>query len=817
MASVYLATQHNFERQVALKVMAQHLAPDPSMGARFLREARIVARMSHRNFVPVFDVGQQGDLHYMSMEYLPNGDLRGLMEQGMHLADALTIVRDIASGLHYAAEKNFVHRDIKPENILFREDNSAVICDFGIARDTDSVTQMTIVGTILGTPHYMSPEQAKAEDIDGRSDLYNLGVIVYEMLSGKVPYDARSAIATSIKHVSDPIPTLPPHLACFQPFINKALAKEPADRFQNGMEMIEALDVLEEIEYQVVADTWVKALPKSEEPATRTDTERAAGPETDPATAVLPQPDPVTTGSIQATEVITPDEPATVRMSTPPPRRRRRTTTGGMRAEPRVSPTARKADASLPLGAIAATLLVLVLAGAGGYLWYSGSLPFPQAGPSPAPRTAGEDTELAGTQMPEPVGDVTPAAGPAGDSAPSDDEEITSLLARAEEDIAAYRLQSPRDNNALAKYQRVLELDPGNAEAAAGRVKVATRYIHMAQTALGDGRLKEAGNYLDSAWELAPDEPLYQETRASLTAALEEQPEVAAAEPATPPEPGDAPEQELAEADTPAAPEPSPYDQPLPTDIEELLALGADYGGPEEVGSGTFRMLARIYAAAIEIDPTNAEAARGLANATRYAGDLVENSIRLGELDLAETQISYLEEIDSSSQRIAELSQSLADARHHREQVSAIQASAAGDLIRMMEQETRIEEDLMTAREFLAQAPAEQATAEELRLFQEDLGATYDSVASARELAPDNPGIPPVLELIQLRYLELGRSLQELGDTEGALNVIDHALALDLPGSDLEALRSELDPAPESGPETGAPEDPGNDLAEQIY
>ena len=254
MAVVYLARQDKFDRLVALKVMASHLVPDPSFGERFLREAHIVAQMSHRNFVPVFDVGRHGDYHYMSMEYLPNGDLKTLMSRGLPLQDGLLIAREIASGLHYAASKNFVHRDIKPENILFREDHSAVIGDFGIARQMDSNTQMTVIGTVVGTAHYMSPEQAQAGIVDGRSDLYSLGIIVYEMLTGEVPFDADSAIATSIKHVNEEIPLLPPRIEAFQPFIDRVLAKHPDDRFQTGREIVDALEELEELEFDLIED-----------------------------------------------------------------------------------------------------------------------------------------------------------------------------------------------------------------------------------------------------------------------------------------------------------------------------------------------------------------------------------------------------------------------------------------------------------------------------------------------------------------------------------------------------------------------------------
>ncbi len=241
MATVYQAKEAKLERNVALKVMAGHLLSDPSFADRFLREARIVASISHRNIVSIFDVGSHGDYHYMAMELLPGGDLKDKLSKGVSIESAIPYIKDIAAGLQYASSKGCIHRDIKPENIMFAEDGRAVITDFGIARNTAAATSMTLVGSVIGTPHYMSPEQASAKELDPRSDLYSLGIIVYEILMGKTPFEGDSAISIGIMHLTQEPQPLPAHLQKYQIFINKALSKKPEGRFQNGNEFISAL------------------------------------------------------------------------------------------------------------------------------------------------------------------------------------------------------------------------------------------------------------------------------------------------------------------------------------------------------------------------------------------------------------------------------------------------------------------------------------------------------------------------------------------------------------------------------------------------
>ncbi len=243
MASVYLATQESLDREVALKVMATALAADGNFTERFLREARTVAKLQHPAIVPVYDMGVSGNLHFLAMEYVSGGDLkRRLRTSPMPPAEALRVLRQIAEALDYAHGKGFVHRDVKPENILFRDNGSAVLSDFGIARAMRSTTRMTGTGMSLGTPHYMSPEQARGMDLDGRSDLYSLGVVLHEMLTGELPYVAQDSLAVVYRHVNDPIPQLPAGLAALQPLLERMMAKDPGARYQTGQEITAALD-----------------------------------------------------------------------------------------------------------------------------------------------------------------------------------------------------------------------------------------------------------------------------------------------------------------------------------------------------------------------------------------------------------------------------------------------------------------------------------------------------------------------------------------------------------------------------------------------
>ncbi|WP_338522089.1 serine/threonine-protein kinase [Pseudomonas batumici] len=244
MATVYLATQRSLERKVALKVMAAALAADPTFCERFLREGRTLARLSHPNTVTIHDIGNVGELYYMAMEFLPNGTLKERIAAGLSPEQGSGYIRQIASALGYAHAQGLVHRDVKPANILFRADGTAVLSDFGIAKSLDDRTQFTQAGFAVGTPSYMSPEQARGQDLDGRADLYALGVVLYEILVGKLPYSGTDALSTALAHLTEPLPELPIQHGRYQEILRRLLAKDPAERFPDAAALLRALDNL---------------------------------------------------------------------------------------------------------------------------------------------------------------------------------------------------------------------------------------------------------------------------------------------------------------------------------------------------------------------------------------------------------------------------------------------------------------------------------------------------------------------------------------------------------------------------------------------
>jgi len=242
-SGVYLAERESTHLQVVLKVLRQMPGRDASIGAfdRFLQEYETIAGMDHPNIVKIYDLGV-ADFHaHIAMEYISGGDLRGRIEDGITANEAIDYLRQIAGALAAVHEQGVLHRDLKPGNIMLRADNSIALIDFGLAKRAKLENEITDKGEIFGTPYYMSPEQGHGNGVDERSDIYSLGVIFYEMLTGEKPYRADTAMGIIYQHAQAPIPLLPTRLAHYQVLINMMLAKSPDDRLQSAAEVAEWL------------------------------------------------------------------------------------------------------------------------------------------------------------------------------------------------------------------------------------------------------------------------------------------------------------------------------------------------------------------------------------------------------------------------------------------------------------------------------------------------------------------------------------------------------------------------------------------------
>ncbi len=242
-SGVYLAEREAEHLLVVLKVLRQAAGPNASIGAfdRFLQEYETIAGLHHPNIVKIYDLGVADNHAHIAMEYLDGGDLRHKIDAGLSREEAVSYLRQIASALSAVHAQGVLHRDLKPGNIMLRKDGSIALIDFGLAKTAKLESEITDKGEIFGTPYYMSPEQGHGNRVDERSDIYSLGVLFYEMLTGKKPYLADTAMGIIYKHAMAPIPLLPIRFAQYQMLINLMLAKAPEDRLQHAAEIEEWL------------------------------------------------------------------------------------------------------------------------------------------------------------------------------------------------------------------------------------------------------------------------------------------------------------------------------------------------------------------------------------------------------------------------------------------------------------------------------------------------------------------------------------------------------------------------------------------------
>ena len=275
MSSVYRARDDILERRVALKILHEHFSSDPEYVERFRREARAIARLNHPNIVTVIDRGEFEGRQFIVFEHVPGENLKEIVEREgpLPVAQALALTHQIARGLGFAHEHGVVHRDVKPQNVLLDESGAAKVTDFGIARSLEPGDELTETGTLLGTSDYISPEQANGQPVDERSDQYSLGVLLFELLTGEVPYPGKTFMLVAMRHVRDPVPSVrergadvPEQVGAI---VARAMAKRPEDRFPSMEAMMAAIEVCltEEAAGSREANGATSVLPRVEAPS----------------------------------------------------------------------------------------------------------------------------------------------------------------------------------------------------------------------------------------------------------------------------------------------------------------------------------------------------------------------------------------------------------------------------------------------------------------------------------------------------------------------------------------------------------------------
>ena len=472
MATVYLAVQESLSRHVALKVMNQILMVDADFCRRFLNEGRLIAKLSHPNIVTVYDIGASERFHYLSMTYLPGGTLREQIRRGLPLEYSLYILKCLADALGYAHRQGIVHRDIKPGNVLFTQSGAPVLTDFGIAKTVGNETKLTSTGMTVGSVGYMSPEQALGNEVDNRSDLYSLGVLFWQMLTGALPYSAQDPFALALKHANSPIPELPGALVRFQPVIERLMAKKPENRFASADDLVRFID---SIPYDDIG---------------------ASSPSISDETVVLSRvPERAPSRRSDLTKAVSVPEPA--------PKRR--------------------------VGLALVSIGVAAVVGVAAFMGYSGLLTPTGEAPAASPQAPTASREVdehpserpvhppSGTPTAQGVQDRDTAPAPRATAAPADEpkgraqQDIEVLLRQAGSQWKAGRLTEPPGDNAFESYSRVLELDPEHPQAKEalvqiGRINAANKIFLSADALLRRGEIADARSLIETGLRMNPDD-----------------------------------------------------------------------------------------------------------------------------------------------------------------------------------------------------------------------------------------------------------------------------------------------------------------------
>ncbi len=476
MASAYLAVQDSLGRQVVLKVLDTTKVDSPESVERFLNEGRLVAALNHPHIITIYDIGITEDAIYISMEYVEGGDLKQRMSRYRDPEQALDLINRIGNALEAAHRKGIVHRDVKPANILFRKNGTPLLTDFGIAKKLVSDHEITSTGIFLGSPNYMAPEQAEGGGIDGRADIYSLGVILYEMLTGEKPYQSSSVIDVLMQHKQAPIPKLPEGLEQYQELLELMMAKQRSDRFKDAASMLHYLDKLK-----------------------HTDGMRKQAVHISHAPEIIDS-----TGQHFRISDITAEMQQLKEQSATHEK------------------NLKKSRRNLY---ILIALLLLVGSGFGGLMYYetliggssgsnisppvSAAQPAPSPSVQPAPAVA--MTQQPAVPVPEQPA-VQPGIAPAEQAAPkqaaepprSTGEVVTALQWLAKHSLEQYKLTYPPRDNAYYYYTRLLEMDPENPVARRGILEVAERFAFLAEKELASNNREKAMQYISVGLQIDP-------------------------------------------------------------------------------------------------------------------------------------------------------------------------------------------------------------------------------------------------------------------------------------------------------------------------
>ena len=445
-ASVYLAIQESLRRYVAIKLLRKFDSPEQL--TRFLNEGRIIASLNHRNVINIHDIGVTDvGRPYISMEYLEGGDLDARIPKKVAPEDALQWLEAIGNCLDFVHRKGIIHRDIKPGNILFHKDGTPILTDFGTAKQQESDAKLTMDGRAFGSPYYISPEQAASKKLDRRTDIYSLGIVLYEMLTGNKPYKGDSHIETIVAHMSDPLPVLPPELHRYRTLISKMIAKTPDDRFTNAAEMVRFVQQLRKPVKKARRMTWAST----------------------GALAIF--------GGTSAAKMV-----HFVQQLRKPVKKARRMTW-------------------VPAGALATIL------GIGGAVLIGQSI-IPERNEHPATPGMTTSEAVISESPPAIVEKLSPEPSDAVKETPvatsNNEQQVEILLSQAAAALKEFRLTKPIDNNAYHYYQQILELHPQHEEAIKGDNRIADAYADLAERKLDQYDYEAAKRHIHRGLTIQP-------------------------------------------------------------------------------------------------------------------------------------------------------------------------------------------------------------------------------------------------------------------------------------------------------------------------